>query len=106
MKIFSIEKFIKDLSLIPLSCFDDIQDTYWLWHELTMEVVNELTPIKIRKVKGLTAPYMNGELGKAINVKNMLKRKFDRICSKENWERYRSQRNLVKTKEKRVLMFL
>ena len=46
---------------------------------------------------------MNGELGKAINVKNMLKRKFDRICSKENWERYRSQRNLVKKLRKKSI---
>ena len=48
-----------------------------------MEVVNELNPIKIRKVKGLTAPYMNGELGKAINVKNMLKRKLIGFVAKK-----------------------
>ena len=88
-KNFSNEIFLKDLSLIPYhvtEIFDDIQDTYWLWHELTMEVVNEHAPIKIRK--GHTVPYMNGELRRTINVKNMLKRKFERICStdpKETW---------------------
>ena len=109
-KNFSNEKFLKDLSLIPYhvtEIFDDIQDTYWLWHELTMEVVNEHAPIKIRKVKGHTAPYMNGELRRAINVKNMLKRKFERICSKENWERYRSQRNLVtKLRKKSINVYI
>ena len=40
-------------------------------------------------------PYMNGELRHAINVKNMLKRKYDKVNNKKNWDKYRLQRNLV-----------
>ena len=38
---------------------------------------------------------MNGELRRAINVKHMLKRKFETCNSQTNGETYRKQRNLV-----------
>ncbi len=38
---------------------------------------------------------MNSELRKAIHVKNMMIRKYDKCKSNENWLRYRSQRNIV-----------
>ena len=75
--------------------FDDVNDSYWLWHQLTMQVVNEHAPLKTGKVRGQRAPYMNGKLRRAINVKNMLKRKFDKVGNKENWNNYRLQRNIV-----------
>ena len=31
-------------------------------------------------------PYMNGELRRAINGKNMLKRRYERCKSQENWK--------------------
>jgi hypothetical protein len=57
------------------SIFDDINDSYWMWDKLTMEIVDEHAPLKIKTVRGNRVPYMNGELRRAINVKNMLKRK-------------------------------
>ena len=38
---------------------------------------------------------MNGQLRKAINVKAMLRRKFDKCSDQNNWNKYRMQRNLV-----------
>jgi hypothetical protein len=38
---------------------------------------------------------MNGELRKAINVKNVLRRKFNRCRIDVNWEKYRIHRNSV-----------
>ena len=38
---------------------------------------------------------MNGELRRAINVKSMLKRKYDKCSNDNTWHRYRQQRNLV-----------
>ena len=38
---------------------------------------------------------MNAVLRRAINVKNMLKRKYDKCKCTENWQKFRSQRNLV-----------
>ena len=50
---------------------DDIDDSYWLWYELTMQIVNSHASIKSKTIKGKRVPYMNGELRKAINVRNM-----------------------------------
>ena len=71
-KHFEKDNFLHDLSLIPyhVTCiFDDIDDSYWLWNELTMQVINEHTPLKTRTVKGRMVSYMNGELRRTINVK-------------------------------------
>ena len=38
---------------------------------------------------------MNGELRKAIDVRNMLKRKYDQYKNTENWIKYRNHRNLI-----------
>jgi len=38
---------------------------------------------------------MNGQLRKAITVKNMIKRKYYKYRSKTNWENYRHHRNTV-----------
>ena len=75
--------------------FDDIDDSYWLWNELTMQIVNSHAPIKFKTIKGKIFPCMNGELWKAINVRNMLKRKFYKYKNTENLIKYRNHRNLV-----------
>ena len=97
-KHFNEELFLQDLTYIPYhvtEIFDDVNDSYWLWYELTMQVINQHAPNKTRTVTGHRVPYMNGELRRAINVKNMLKRKYDRCKSTFNWNKYRTQRNLV-----------
>ena len=52
---FNVDSFTDDLSFIPyhiVDIFDDIDYSYWLWNELTMDVINELAPIKSRTIKG------------------------------------------------------
>ena len=81
-KNFNSDLFLKDLSLIPfniIEIFDDVDDTYWIWNELIMQIVNEHAPIKIKTIKGKRVPYMNGELRRSINVRNMMKRKYEKI---------------------------
>ena len=60
-------------------------------------------PVKTRTVKYHNVPYMNGELRRAINVRNMLRRKYYKLKSLANWERYRKQRNLVVKLRKKSL---
>ena len=97
-KHFNNESFLSDLSVIPYhitKIFDDIDDAYSVWNDLTMQVVNEHAPIKSKTIKGTRVPYMNGELRREINVRNMLKRKYDKCKNTINWAKYRIQRNLV-----------
>ena len=50
---------------------------------------------------------MNGELIRAINVKNMLKRKFEKFRNTTNWSRYKQQRNIVtKLRKKSINVYL
>ena len=109
-KHFDVNSFVDDISRIPyhiIDIFDDIDDSYWLWNELTMQVINVHAPIKTRTIKGNRVPYMNGELRKAINVRNMLKRKYDRCKNTLNWKKYRSQRNVVsKLRKKSMNVYL
>ena len=97
-KHFDNDKYVQDISCIPYivtEVFDDPDDCYWAWNKLTMEVIDEHAPLKTKRVKGFRVPYMNGKLRRAINVRNMLKRKHEKTKSKENWYKYVNQRNLV-----------
>ena len=47
---------------------------------------------------------MNKEFRRAINVKAMLKRKMNKVHSKENIEKYRTQRNLVTSLKRKSLI--
>ena len=60
-----------------------------------MDVINEHAPIKYRTIKGSQVPYMNGELRRAINIRKMLKRKYDRCKTTVNWINYKNLRNIV-----------
>ena len=67
---------MNDLSHIPyqvMDIFDDVNDTLWIWNQLTMQVVNEHAPIKTKTVTCQRVPYMNGELRRAIMLEICLK---------------------------------
>ncbi len=53
--------------------------------QLVGDVISEQAPLKRKFIRGKQAPYMNSELRKAINVKNMLRRGYNNIKSGENW---------------------
>ncbi len=68
---------------------------------LLRDIIDEHAPLKQRIIKHNQVPYMNNcELRKAMNVRNMLWRKFDKTPTKENWELYRKQRNVVVKRRK------
>ncbi len=63
-------------------------------------IVNEHAPRKTKVVKTHCVPYMNEQLRKSINVRNMFRRKYDRITNRQTWEAYRKKRNKVITLRK------
>ena len=73
----------------------EIDDSYCFFNSLLTNIINEHDPIKSKVLKRTQVPYMNSKLRKAINVKNMLWRKYYKIRSRINWERYRTHRNYV-----------
>jgi hypothetical protein len=102
-KNFNEDDFLADLTCAPFQTgliFDDIDDHLWYHNTLLENIINIHAPKKKRTIRNRQLVYMNGELRKAINVKAMLRRKWNRVPSRENFEKFRSQRNLV-TKLKR-----
>ena len=75
--------------------FDDIHDSFDFTNKLISDVVNEHAPLKTGRRRYNHAPFMHGELRKAVNVKAMLRRRYNKKRNSANWENYRRQRNLV-----------
>ena len=103
-KDFNEESFQNDLKSIPFQAtlaFDDPDDIYWAQNKLLNEVIDEHLPFKTKYERKHKAPFMNGELRRAINHKNHLRRRFLKCRHDDRkWQSYRKQRNLV-TKLKR-----
>ena len=60
-----------------------------------IEICNKHAPIKQRTIKKQQVPYMNKQLRSAMFVRNQLRNKYYVCRNKENWDKYRKQRNLV-----------
>ena len=107
-KNFNESKYVEDLSNAPFhvsTVFDDVDDTMWFQNRLLTDVVEMHAPSKQKLIKRKQVPYMNGKLRKAINVKAMLRRKFNKYKNQSYWDKYRKQRNYV-TKLKRESMLI
>lgn len=105
-KNFNEEAYIKDLECTPFhvgEIFDDVEDQLWYHNKLLIEVMDKHAPQKKRMTKSRQLACMNGELRKAINVKAMLKRKFNRNRSSQSFDRYRNQRNKVTSLKRKSL---
>jgi len=105
-KKFSEEAFVKDLSYIPFgicNVFDDVDDAMWAYNVLLNDVVDVHAPVKSKILRKPQLPYMNGELRRAINVKAMLRRKFNKCRSIHTWSLYKCQRNLVTSLKRKSL---
>ncbi len=66
-----------------------------MYESLVSDIVNEHGSLKIKVVKTHGVPYMNEQLRKPTNVRNMFRRKYDRIPNRQTRETYRKQRNKV-----------
>ena len=96
-KKFNTENFSRDISYIPfhvLDVFDDIDDKYWMYNALLLNVVDEHAPVKTRYLKGRGVPHMNSELKKLMYKKRMLQNAYWRQKGNSNlWEKFRKARN-------------
>ena len=95
---FQEADFIRDVHQAPLhiaDIFEDVNDSYWAYQSLLMDVVNEHAPSKQKYPKKDPPPFMNGELRRAIYKKRMLHNKYKKFKNIFNWETYRKQRNHV-----------
>ena len=97
-KHFSNDNYLYDLSVAPFhvcEIFDDVNDAYWYSSTLLKGIINKHAPVKKRVVKHNQVPYMNSLLRKSMNVRDALRRKFERFKTSVNWHKYRKHRNYV-----------
>ena len=86
-KKFDEASFSYDMSVIPHhvgEIFDDVEDSFWFVHKLSMDVMNKHAPIKKRYINHMQAPFMNNTLRRSINVKGMLCRRNEKFHNKHN----------------------
>ena len=107
-KNFDESKYVQELSSAPFhvaTIFDDVDDIMWFHNRLLTEIVEVHAPLKKKVIKRKQVPYMNGNLRRAINVKAMLKRKFDKYKSQDSWEKYKRQRNQVNRLKRESMLY-
>ena len=95
-KNFDEENFKYDISNIPyqiLDVFDNVDDKFWCYNKLIMNVIDDHAPLKKKFLKKPNAPHMNGRLRKAIFKKRMAQNKYKKYRDPVSWEKYRIARN-------------
>ena len=97
-KNFKDETYLNDLETAPFhvsQVFEDVDDQLWFHNKLLLNIIDKNAPTKQRLIKCNQLPYMNDRLRKAINVKAMLRRKYQSFKSQQTWLEFKKQRNLV-----------
>jgi hypothetical protein len=103
-KRFDLKKFQENLEKMSFNvCITHkkVDEQMNDFHERFLNVVNEHVPLKTKYVKKGQAPFMTSDLRHAIYKKCMLRNRYFKNKSKENWSLYKTQRNLV-TKLRRL----
>ena len=97
-KGFDENAFIQNLKNVPWHIVDDesnVNDAVLTWNKLFTEVVDSHAPLKKRRVKGTTAPWMNNKIAEAMRDRNYHLRKAQKSNSTYHWGMYRKLRNFV-----------
>ena len=69
-------------------------------------VLNKHAPLKQKTIRKPPCPFMNGDLRKAIYNKCLLRNKYYKNRTTENWSAYKKQRNLVvKLRKKSIRIY-
>ena len=108
LKKFDEKLYLTDLESGPFhvsQIFDDVDDQLWFHNKLLTDIIDKNAPLKVKEISRCQLPYMNDKLRKAINVKAMLWRKYQKRKSQETWSNFKKQRNFV-NKLKRTSMKL
>ena len=97
-KGFDENAFIQDLENVSWHIVDDdsnINDAVLTWNKLFTEVADSHAPLKRRRVKGTTAPWMNNKIAEAMRDRKYHLRKAQKSNSTYHWGMYRKLRNFV-----------
>ena len=102
-KHYNKEEFIKDIAAIPwsiLESFDDINDALGIWNDLFVDGSNRHAPLKKILMISSSKPWISNDLRKLMAERDYAKKVAKKSGTKEQWDNYRSLKNLKNKKLK------
>ena len=97
-KNFDREAFIDDIKEKPFhlaSLLDDPNEMWEVWKSLFLEIANKHAPIRKRKVKSKSSPWISSELRQKMRKRDFLKKQAVKQNSHQMWNDYKKARNDV-----------
>ena len=97
-KHFDINSFKKDLEGVPWHLIeneDNIDDAVCTWNKLFLDIADSHAPVKRRRVRGVSLPWMNTKINEVMRDRDYHHRKAIRSNSSFHWAQYRRLRNLA-----------
>ena len=109
-KNFDCDAFIEDIKETPFhfaSLMDDPNEMWDVWKSLLLEVINKHAPMRKRKVKSKSSPWITAELRRKMRKRDFLKNQAVKQNSHQAWNDYKKARNEVNAsiREVRVTFF-
>ena len=97
-KNFDPTLFNDDLRNIPwyiVENEDNVNDAFFTWNKMFSEVADQHAPVKRRRVKGTTLPWMNSQISDSMKERDWAHRKARKSNSARHWSMYAKLRNKV-----------
>ena len=97
-KNFDSDAFIEDIKETPFhlaSLLDDPNEMWEVWKSLFLEIANKHAPIRKRKVKSKSSPWISSELRQKMRKRDFLKKQAVKQNSHQMWNDYKKARNDV-----------
>ena len=97
-KNFDSAAFIDDIKETPFhlaSLLDDPNEMWLVWKSLFLEIANKHAPIRKRKVKSKSSPWISSELRQKMRKRDSLKKQAVKLSSHQMWNDYKKARNDV-----------
>ena len=103
-KNFQADAFLNDVRDLGSQPSDNDPDHFYCC--LTnrfRSLVDKHAPLKTKILRGNTAPFMNKDLQKAIYIRSNLKKKFNKLGTRESELKYKKQRNKCVSLRKKAI---
>ena len=91
-KNFDSDAFIDDIKETPFhlaSLLDDPNEMWLDWKSLFLEIANKHAPIRKRKVKSKSSPWISSELRQNMRKRDFLKKQAVKLSSHQMWNDYK-----------------
>ena len=101
LKNMDLEAFRSHLSNHPwheIEAANSVDEAVRLWETFLMQTVDELAPIRKKRVRNIPAPWLKADIKNLMKKRDELKRKASKFKDEYNMNLYRKARNLVTKK--------